>query len=104
MGYGGWARGRRRGCSGARISGRVAKEHSDMHKVYSAIVKAVERGRLGEPFTKEGFRSSCPGFGHGTYNAFLHKHRKGNPGGQSELFEKVEPGRFKLLRPLRYGL
>jgi hypothetical protein len=74
------------------------------HKVYSAIVQAVKSGKLDEPFSQDDFRRACPGLGKGTYNAFLHKHRKGNPGGQSELFELVAPGSFRLLRPFRYGL
>jgi hypothetical protein len=74
------------------------------HRVYSAIVRAVKKGSLKEPFTKEDFRRTCPSLGEGTYNAFLHKHRKGNPGGVSELFELVSPGQFSLLRPFRYDL
>ncbi len=74
------------------------------HKVYSAIVQAVKRGDLIEPFTQEAFRRACPGLGEGTYRAFLYKHRKDNPGGESELFELTLPGKFRLLRPLRYGL
>ncbi|MDA2931094.1 hypothetical protein MYX84_14305 [Acidobacteria bacterium AH-259-O06] len=74
------------------------------HKVYTSIVEAVTTGRLDEPFTTQGFRDACRGFGKGTYNAFLHKHTRGNPGGNSELFEKVGTGKFRLLRPLKYGL
>ncbi len=74
------------------------------HKVYTSIVEAVAAGRLDEPFTTQGFRDACGGFGKGTYNAFLHKHTRGNPGGNSELFEKVGKGKFRLLRPLKYGL
>jgi hypothetical protein len=74
------------------------------HAVYSAIVKAVKSGQLKEPFGNQEFRSNCPGFGEGTYRAFLHKHRKGNPGGNSELFELVSKGRFRLVRPFKYGL
>ena len=73
------------------------------HKVYSEIVHAIKKGTLKEPFTNDDFRRACPGLGKGTYNAFLHKHRKDNPGGQSELFELVTPGKFRLLRPFRYG-
>jgi hypothetical protein len=61
-------------------------------------------GNLKEPISKADFRGACPGFGEGTYQAFLHKHRKGNPGGVSELFELTTPGQFRLLRPFRYGL
>ena len=74
------------------------------HKVYSAIVSAVKNETLQEPFTKSDFREACPGFGDGTYNAFLDKHSKGNPGGNSELFERVAPGKFRCLRPFKYGL
>ena len=74
------------------------------HAVYSAIVKAVNSGKLKEPFGNHEFRSACPGFGEGTYQAFLYKHRKGNPGGASELFELVSKGQFRLLRPFKYGL
>ena len=74
------------------------------HKVYSAIIQAVKNGKLEEPFKQEDFRRACPSLGEGTYKAFLHKHRKDNPGGQSELFGLVEPGKFRLLSPYRYGL
>jgi hypothetical protein len=74
------------------------------HMVYEVIVTAVKRGRLKEPFSKEDFRSTCPGLGGGTYNAFLWKHRQGKNGATSELFSLVSPGRFKCLRPFRYVL
>ena len=50
----------------------------------------------------EDFRRACPNWKEGTYQAFLYKHRKGNPGGNSELFEKVGKGKFQLLKPLKY--
>ncbi len=74
------------------------------HKVYSAMVQAVKNEKLKEPFTQEDFRRACSGLGEGTYQAFLYKHRKDNPGGQSELFEMVGTGKFRLLRPFRYEL
>lgn len=74
------------------------------HKVYKAIVEAMREGRLAEPFTRADFRRACPGFREGTYRTFLSKHRKGNPGGNSELFEQVAPGLYRLLRPIKYGL
>ncbi len=73
------------------------------HQVYGAIVKAVKVGIITEPFSKDRFREACPGFCNGTYNAFLDKHARGNPGGNSELFDRVSPGRFSCLRPFRYG-
>lgn len=74
------------------------------HKVYESIVTAIKSGKMAEPFTKQDFEMSCPGFGNGTYNAFLYKHVKGNNKGNSELFERVAPGQFRCLRPFEYGL
>ena len=73
------------------------------HRVYLEIVRAIDARRLIEPFSSADFRRACPGFGEGTYNAFLYKHREGNPGNNSELFEKVAPGKFICLRPFKYG-
>ncbi len=74
------------------------------HRVYEAIVRAVRSGRLREPFSSDDFRRVCPGFGDGTYAAFLFKHRQANPGGNSELFEQVGPNSFRCVRPFRYEL
>src|SRR5262249_17851371 len=74
------------------------------HRVYEAIVTAVRTGRLIEPFSKDRFRSNCLGFGKGTYNAFLDKHSVGNPGNNSELFERVAPGKFRCVRPFKYDV
>ena len=74
------------------------------HNVYAAIVSAVRSGQLVEPFGWRDFRQACPGFVEGTYRRFLNKHRLGNPDGTSELFERVRPGQFRLLHPIRYGL
>ena len=74
------------------------------HATYRAIVDAVERGDLSEPFTASDFEAACPGLGAGTYVAFLAKHAVGNPSGDSELFERVGPGSYRLVRPIKYGL
>jgi hypothetical protein len=74
------------------------------HKVYSALVQVIKGGQLKEPFGQDDFRRARPSLGEGTYKAFLHKHRKGNPGGASELFEMVSSGKFRFLRPFRYNL
>ncbi len=74
------------------------------HKVYRSIIEAIKQGKLSEPFTNDDFRNARLGLCEGTYNAFLHKHRVDNPGGNSELFTKVGPSQFKLVRPIKYGL
>lgn len=71
------------------------------HRVYRAIAAAIRSGRLTEPFGRAEFRRACPGFGKGTYQAFLSKHSKGN-GKTTELFERVSKGRYRLIRPFRY--
>ena len=73
------------------------------HTVYKSIIGAVENGYLKEPFSKEAFKDACPGFKERTYNSFLYKYRVGNHTGSSELFELLSPGRFKLVRPYKYG-
>lgn len=70
-------------------------------KVYKAIVDAVEKGALKEPFSEDDFRKACPGFGDGTYYVYLYKHRAGNPGGYDEFFKLVSARTFKLIRPVK---
>jgi predicted aspartyl protease len=67
-------------------------------RVVGSIRTAINEGRLREPFSNEDFRKTCPGFGKGTYNAFLWKHSRGNPGGQKAFFEKVGANRFCLIQ------
>jgi len=74
------------------------------HKVYSAIVRVIKNGHIKEPFSQDDFRRACPNLGEGTYKAILHKHRKGNPDGASELFELISSVKFCVLRPFRYDL
>lgn len=74
------------------------------HKVYKTTVYAVKNGSMCEPFSYEDLRKRCTGFGEGTYKAFLYKHKKGNEGGNSELFLQVEPNKFVLIKPIKYGL
>ena len=68
------------------------------------VLNGVKNGSLQEPFTNKDFKKACPNFGKGTYNAYLWKHRVGNKQKKIELFVKVSPGKFKLVRPLKYGL
>jgi hypothetical protein len=72
------------------------------HEVYRALVTAVENGKLAEPFSSADFQKACPGFGGGTYRAFLWKHSAG--GKDTALLEKVAAGQFRLIRPFKYGL
>jgi len=73
------------------------------HEVYSALVQAVNSGKLKEPFTKADFQTACPGFGDGTYRAFLWKHSRAGSA-DTLLLEKVAPGKFTVIRPFKYGL
>lgn len=72
-------------------------------KTYKLIIDSIRSNRLKEPFSEKDFRNSCPNLPEGTYRAFLHKHSKGNPGGHSELFERISPGFFICIRPYKYN-
>jgi hypothetical protein len=61
-------------------------------------------GALKEPFSSQDAEKACRGFGRGIYRAFLDKHSVGNPGGNTELFERTAPGMFRLVRPFKYGM
>lgn len=74
------------------------------HQVYASIIKAIKKKKLLEPFAVEDFRKACPGFSDLTYKAFLHNHTKGNSWGHSELFVKVNPGQFRIIKPIKYNL
>jgi len=74
------------------------------HAVYGRLVYEARKGTIKEPFTVADFQKACPGLGRGTYRAFLYKHRLGNPGKKTELFELVGPGKFKFIRPFKYDL
>ena len=74
------------------------------HKAYASIVKAVKEKRLKEPFSANDFRDTCPGFADLTYKTFLHNHSKNNKGDHSELFVRTAPGKFKIIRPIKYNL
>lgn len=73
------------------------------HQVYSKIMEAVKDRRLHEPFSAGEFRNACPGLAEGTYSTFLSKHTIGNPGGNSQLFERVSLGKYRCIRPFLYG-
>jgi hypothetical protein len=73
------------------------KDGGGMSEVYKSITEAIRRRKLKEPFTSYDFKEACPGWADGTYNAFLWKHRLGNPGGYAEYFQKISPGKFKLI-------
>ena len=63
-----------------------------------AIRIAVKEGHLREPFRAHDVKEVCPGFADHTYPVFLPKHRRGNPGGYTEYFERIEPGLYRLLQ------
>ena len=74
------------------------------HKVYRTIIEAVEKGILKEPFSSNDIIKACPNLVKSTCRTFPRKHRKGNPGMNSELFVMVSKGLFKLIRPYKYGI
>ena len=67
-------------------------------KLYHSILKAIKNGKLMEPFSSNDVKMACPGFDEKTYAVFLPKHRRGNPGNNSVLFERISKGRYKVIR------
>lgn len=74
------------------------------HYVYRTIVEAIKKSRLKEPFSANSVIRACPKLRPSTCMTFLNKHRKSNPSQTSELFVRVSPGKFRLIRPIKYGL
>ena len=75
------------------------------HRVYSTIVEAVKSGKLREPFTSNDLIRVCgKQIKEGTCKTFPRKHRIENPAGNTELFEMVSKGKFKIIRPYKYDL
>jgi hypothetical protein len=50
------------------------------------------------------FKKACPGFADRTYKTFLPKHRKSNTTETSQLFIRVAPGFYTVIRPYLYGI
>jgi hypothetical protein len=66
-------------------------------RAVTCLRQGAADGRLPRRFTKKDFTRACPGLGRGTYNAFLWKHREGNPGGYRPYVRLVGPGLFELI-------
>lgn len=71
-----------------------------MKEFASQIYSAVRAQRLKEPFNPDDVRRACPGWALRTYTVFLAKHRVGNPGKATELFERVAPGQYRTIPKL----
>lgn len=69
----------------------------DHKELYKSAVSAVRSGLLKEPFSAADVQKACPGYAVHTYGVFLPKHRKGNPGGNTELFEQIGRGLYRIL-------
>lgn len=80
----------------------------ERHKVYGSIVNAIKAGKLIEPFTAKDCIQNCcnlykPPISKSTYPTFLPKHEEDNPGNNSKLFKRHSRGKYKCLRPFKYG-
>ena len=67
-----------------------------MGRLIEEIRAAVEAGRLKEPFSPADVIQAGVECAASTPGTFLPKHRVGNPGGNTELFIQVVPGRYRL--------
>jgi hypothetical protein len=63
-------------------------------RTVAAIRRAVSTGALKQPFRRNDVSKAI---GWSLPSAFLPKHRAGNPDGETELFEQVERGLYRLV-------
>lgn len=68
----------------------------------ASLIEAIREARrdnfLPECFTPDDVRVLCPGWAPQTYETFLPKHRRKNPGGYTVYFERNEDGTYSLIR------
>jgi hypothetical protein len=77
------------------MEGRIIKNREG--RFIRLIRVAVREDRLKEPFRARDVKQAVPGFAKSTFSNFLSKHRFGNPGGETELFEQVGKGLYRLI-------
>ena len=65
-------------------------------RIYQSILEAVLNRRLPQPFGSADIERTCPGFARNTYKNFLAKHAKGNSNNATELFIRIERGKYCL--------
>lgn len=69
-----------------------------MSRFVDDVRRAVERGDVPARFRPQDLRRGCPGWANHTYGVFLPKHRRGNPGGYTEYFERNRDGTYTLMQ------
>jgi len=74
------------------------------HPLFGAIVEALKAGQICEPFTCGEVENACPALREGLSQGFLDAHAVGNPEGNPELFEKVEPGKYRCSKIGDYAI
>ena len=78
---------------------------SKQHGTYARIISAVKSKRLAEPFFPKDVPKACRAKNNAeTFRKFPSAHRKKNPYNHRELFVQLKDGRYKLIRPFRYGI
>ncbi len=61
------------------------------------IHDAVKSGTLPSKFSAKDVRKKIKGFADSTYDTFLPKHRKGNPGNYNEYFKRISSGMYSVI-------
>jgi hypothetical protein len=64
--------------------------------LYKAIRSAIESGSIPSQFRASDLHAAMPELSPHAFNTFLPKHRAGNPGGNSELFVRLDRGLYTL--------
>ncbi len=65
--------------------------------LYEQIRDAVKSGTLLSKFCAKDVKGKIKGFADSTYNTFLPKHRRGNPGNYNEYFKRISSGIYSII-------
>ena len=70
---------------------------------YAKIVRAVKSKKLKEPFVPHDLVRACR-IGSEAASSYPSRHRRGNPQKKPAYFERTKGGKYRLVRPFKYGL
>jgi hypothetical protein len=79
------------------VNRRVSCDSWAVSRFVNDIRQARRRGALPERFRAADVRRACPGWADRTYAVFLPKHRRGNPAGYTEYFDRHPDGHYSLI-------
>lgn len=88
-----------------KTSSKRTRVSGGQHQAYKVIIQLVKSRKLREPFSPLDIaHATRQRYNRETLRRFPSKHKKGNVGNDSELFVYLKSGKYRLIRPFKYGL